>query len=253
MIIWRSTRLEINSGNIDRHEYGPFGEINVDGPPIGGYIGEQFDPHTGAYDFIARPYDPIWGRFLGRDPRSASSEPCAYAGNNPINYLDPDGRQPVHFFLYSAYGTIVPDDTGTSSMYEDTSLLIESMRNSPVPIAAAPLEFDHQRVFAGGCRDWTHDRADPWRPRQGQHRGWRARECGSWGGHEFAEYLHSRIRYLFGVNEDRGPTSINFLSCANSRRTRSLLGGPNYSEDSFADVFARSAPDYFPSAPARDR
>ena len=114
-----STRMEINPGNIDRHEYGPFGEVNVGGPSVVGYTGKQFDPHTGAYDFIARPYDPNLGRFLGRDPRSASSEPYAYAGNNPINYLDPDGRQPVHFFLYSAYGTIVPDDTGTISIYED--------------------------------------------------------------------------------------------------------------------------------------
>jgi uncharacterized protein RhaS with RHS repeats len=46
------------------------------------------------YDFIARGYDPVTGRFLTPDPLAEkyySISPYAYCGNNPMNRIDPDG------------------------------------------------------------------------------------------------------------------------------------------------------------------
>jgi uncharacterized protein RhaS with RHS repeats len=46
------------------------------------------------YDFIARGYDPVTGRFLTPDPLAEkyySISPYAYCGNNPVRYIDPTG------------------------------------------------------------------------------------------------------------------------------------------------------------------
>jgi uncharacterized protein RhaS with RHS repeats len=48
------------------------------------------------YDFEARPYDPIPGRFLTPDPLAEEYpwiNPYAYCSNNPVNYIDPTGME----------------------------------------------------------------------------------------------------------------------------------------------------------------
>jgi RHS repeat-associated protein len=57
-----------------------------------GYAGEYTDPHTGLQYLRARYYDPDTAQFLTRDPIEAiTREAYAYAGNNPINMVDPMG------------------------------------------------------------------------------------------------------------------------------------------------------------------
>lgn len=45
---------------------------------------------TGLQYLRARYYDPQTGRFLSRDPLPGG-HPYAYAGNNPVRYVDPSG------------------------------------------------------------------------------------------------------------------------------------------------------------------
>ena len=58
--------------------------------------GKELDRSYGldAYDFEARPYNPVLMRFTGFDPL-ASKYPAislfAYCGNNPVNRVDPMG------------------------------------------------------------------------------------------------------------------------------------------------------------------
>ncbi len=57
--------------------------------------GKELYNSTGTYDFLARQYDPALCRFTTTDPLAAkypSISPYAYCGNDPVNKVDPDGR-----------------------------------------------------------------------------------------------------------------------------------------------------------------
>lgn len=91
--------------------YKPFGETLVD-QKTGTYendrkyTGKELDSETSWYYYGARYYDPTLGRFMSQDPVFRSigagnfvllTDPQAlnsygYARNNPILYVDPDGR-----------------------------------------------------------------------------------------------------------------------------------------------------------------
>jgi RHS repeat-associated protein len=63
--------------------------------------GTQF----GWYDYGARFYDPELGVFHTMDPlaeRFSFQSPFAYAANNPIIYIDKDGKGPLLGFLIGA-------------------------------------------------------------------------------------------------------------------------------------------------------
>ncbi|MBQ7842213.1 MAG: RHS repeat-associated core domain-containing protein, partial [Odoribacter sp.] len=56
----------------------------------------------GLYDFGARYYDPLLGRWFNIDPALQGLNPYVYCGNNPIMYVDPNGRSftaALGFFL----------------------------------------------------------------------------------------------------------------------------------------------------------
>ncbi|WPO81575.1 RHS repeat-associated core domain-containing protein [Chryseobacterium sp. JJR-5R] len=56
---------------------------------------KQLDAETGFYYYGARYYNPKWSQWYGVDPlaeKMPSWSPYAYCGNNPINYIDPDGN-----------------------------------------------------------------------------------------------------------------------------------------------------------------
>ena len=62
------------------------------------HIGKEFTGFDGLwwYDNDARQYDPLTMRFTTLDPLAAnypSLSPYSYCANNPVNYIDPDGKQ----------------------------------------------------------------------------------------------------------------------------------------------------------------
>lgn len=90
------------SGNVvARYDYTPYGNAvaSLGNPPNGpGYTGHVNDPETGLVYMQARYYQPD-GRFLSPDPVEPvagnvySFNRYAYASNNPIANIDPDGRE----------------------------------------------------------------------------------------------------------------------------------------------------------------
>ncbi|ODN43253.1 RHS repeat domain-containing protein [Piscirickettsia litoralis] len=62
------------------------------------YTGKLHDDSTGLSYYGARYYDPVIGRFLSIDPaaidvnRPITFNRYAYAADNPMTYIDPDGR-----------------------------------------------------------------------------------------------------------------------------------------------------------------
>lgn len=114
--------IEDHQGNVRvvADEHGNVEEVN-DYYPFGGlmstsssksvqpykYNCKELETANGLnwYDYGARRYDPMIGRWNGMDPLCEdyySETPYGYCGSNPMNYVDPDGRMKV---VYNPDGT----------------------------------------------------------------------------------------------------------------------------------------------------
>ena len=114
---------------VQKYEYNSFGEITYIQDPNFvqpyTYTGREYDTESGLYYYRARYYDAKIGRFLQRDPILAPInlttvglsqpinkniwllpyvigypkllQPYAYAGSNPINFVDPEGLTSIFF------------------------------------------------------------------------------------------------------------------------------------------------------------
>ncbi len=90
------------AGTVTQHiEYLPFGETLVDehlnsyNSPFK-FNAKELDPETGNYYYGARYYNPKWSIWLSVDPlaeKYPGISSYAYVANNPINAIDPDGRE----------------------------------------------------------------------------------------------------------------------------------------------------------------
>jgi RHS repeat-associated protein len=85
----------------DSYEYEAFGNsFTVSGSTPNNFLyrGEQFDPDLGFYYLRARYMNPLTGRFVSRDPEVGrirdprTLHKYLYAGGDPVNAMDPTGR-----------------------------------------------------------------------------------------------------------------------------------------------------------------
>lgn len=82
------------------------------GIQIYGYAGGFDDPTSGLVHFGQRWYDPAAGRFTQQDALETLADPTRanryeYANGNPINYVDPTGRDACAASLFGAgYGAV---------------------------------------------------------------------------------------------------------------------------------------------------
>lgn len=103
----------------DRYVYDSFGQLNrkegeTENPfQYVGQLGVQND-ESGLYYMRARYYDPEAGRFVSRDPIGfdGGSNFYAYAGNNPVSYVDPSGGEPV-----TILAVLIVATTATAACY----------------------------------------------------------------------------------------------------------------------------------------
>jgi RHS repeat-associated protein len=88
-----------------RESYRPYGErltnASTSQDNSQWYTGHRQDAESGLVYMGARHYDPLIGRFLSIDPapftegNPHSFNRYAYANNNPVKFVDPDGREIV--------------------------------------------------------------------------------------------------------------------------------------------------------------
>jgi RHS repeat-associated protein len=88
--------------------YSPFGEELVEQEPYYGnydspyhFNAKEVDPETGFHYYGARYYNSNLSVWLSVDPLAddmPSWSPYAFSFNNPLTYIDPDGRKPDHYF-----------------------------------------------------------------------------------------------------------------------------------------------------------
>jgi len=112
-----SVRQIINtSGSVVRYyTYEPFGEVLEEDGTLTNYMmftGQYFDTEIDQYYLRARQYDPHISRFTARDPvLGRLQEPLTlhvylYCINDPVNKIDPFGRDYIDFNFTWAYGMV---------------------------------------------------------------------------------------------------------------------------------------------------
>jgi len=86
-------------------DYRPFGSIALGSVEAGpSYTGHVSDPESGFIYMQGRYYDPSMGRFLSVDPERPTTGSTfsfgryTYTNDNPLRYLDLDGRQTAEEF-----------------------------------------------------------------------------------------------------------------------------------------------------------
>jgi RHS repeat-associated protein len=97
-------------GLYQHYEYAAYGNSRYTSsttafPVTRRYTSQSFDEETGLYDFGARYYDPVIGRFIQPDTMIANAfnpqayDRYSYALDNPLLYVDPDGHSPWYFYI----------------------------------------------------------------------------------------------------------------------------------------------------------
>lgn len=156
-------------------DYRPYGVqaagVNANGP---GFTGHVNDADAGFVYMQARYYDPQVGRFLGVDP--IDKQPVSglyqlnrysYTLDNPVIYIDPDGRQEIFF---------------SSSPVEPNAMLRAGLRptplseairqgiRNPIPRTAAEKAADLAREAGLKPRprpqDLREGKQEPWIPQE---------------------------------------------------------------------------------------
>ncbi|UEQ79039.1 RHS repeat-associated core domain-containing protein [Chryseobacterium arthrosphaerae] len=106
---------------VDNNDYYPFGmnHLKTGNAYFGQnsfkkykYNGKELQ-ETGMYDYGARMYMPDLGRWGVVDPlaeKMTRHSPYNYAFNNPLRFIDPDGREPKDDFIFNQHGKFVRID-----------------------------------------------------------------------------------------------------------------------------------------------
>ena len=143
--------LPISDGTlVDHLRYTAYGSIaaqtNASYQPRFTYTGRELNQSLGLYDYRARYYDPVLGRFLSEDPigfRAGDANLYRYVGNNPMVRVDPFGTQSYLSQVGEAIRSV--RDVGVG----------ESYRNMSLAVGYTVAEYTNQDVGAAVAYTWN--------------------------------------------------------------------------------------------------
>jgi len=148
---------------IEENNYYPFGLKHSDYNILGGnytyqykYNGKELQMETGMYDYGARMYMPDLGRWGVIDPLAETSRrwsPYTYAFNNPIRFIDPDGRSGKDWFNNSMGQMEFRDDVKSQQDLNDKGIkgtyVGETARQGDLNYAANGVVYDDSAAGGG--------------------------------------------------------------------------------------------------------
>jgi len=123
------------------------------------YSSKEIDPQSGIYYYGYRYYEPNLQRWLNRDPIGewGGINLYRYVRNNPINYRDPFGLQPVESDPFNGWG---PPNNSTP-----TPNTFGGMGDASDIANYEPGHFElpetHEPVFGGHSCPNNNQKADP--------------------------------------------------------------------------------------------
>jgi RHS repeat-associated protein len=144
------TREGANAVIVEKNDYYAFGLKHGDPTDTSGlnynyeYNGKEYQGEIGMYDYGARFYMPDIGRWGVIDPLAETSRrftPYHYGNNNPLRFIDPDGRITYDWNEHEAGREgVYRDDNGHEMDWNDvvSSLYNNSETGSPVVSSLAP-------------------------------------------------------------------------------------------------------------------
>ena len=88
---------DVNGELVNNYSYDTFGneKSNTENANPFRYAGEYFDEESGLIYLRNRYYDSSTGRFITEDPIHSGINWYVYAGNNPVNFVDPLGLSDI--------------------------------------------------------------------------------------------------------------------------------------------------------------
>src|SRR5690606_38091124 len=155
-------------GEVSQHmEYFAFGETFVEEHRSSNnspykFNGKELDEDTGWYYYGARYYDPRVSVWLSVDPLAEQTmTPYQYGYQNPIKYVDPDGRNPIVIIggvAVTVYELAAITLLAAGTTY--TGYMLSKDINGTISF---------HNPFGGGYgnpNDWTTSRGDQWIPKE---------------------------------------------------------------------------------------
>jgi len=104
--------------NLDKNKY-LFGGKELQDAAVGS-LGAQGLPSPdallGLYDFHARYYNPMLGRWFNQDPAHQCANPYSYCGNSPMMYVDPTGTTIKWWQVVTGMATLIDPISVTTTL-----------------------------------------------------------------------------------------------------------------------------------------
>jgi RHS repeat-associated protein len=142
--------VDVASGAIaQRIDYDEFGVVLSDTNPgfqPFGFAGGLYDAQTGLTRFGARDYDAETGRWTDKEPLlfvGTQTNLYTYAGNDPVNFLDPNGLDLIPVPIYQSYG--IPHGRPIGDHKPDPSIKPPKEKDPPKPQDDQQKKLDEQQ------------------------------------------------------------------------------------------------------------